>query len=481
MNNFNDTAVFVKDTGGALVYANDAFAHLLRRPDASGLLGKRTTEFFPGDVGAQLRQEDADVLASGIPRVVDRKLACGDGKSRMFAFRKASVEIGGKKFLSCSAELAKSESNKDGVPVPEDVRARFFSAISHDVRTPLNAIVVYAQLLQSSQDAAQRQEAIVAIDKGARNLLTAIDGVMTLLNPSANTKAPTVETFNVTDATRQIAQSYLEAAAANHVGLRMTSGALPLVEFAGAAYKDILGRLLDNAVRHTTSGNIDIHTSYRDGVLSLTVKDSSRGMTPGQIAEVMDPNSANDQRMTPGSSTLCLIVVKRITEKLGGSFSIVSDGATGTTVTVVFRGVKTPDVAKKAEFVRTQKMHTMRIEDPFRYDKRILVVDDIPVNVRILSLLLKALGFKNVVTATSGEQALELVRSEKFNVVFSDLMMPGMDGRQLLREIHSTPGLERLPVYAVTADEFAPVSCAKDGFAGILLKPITKEMLKDVL
>ena len=481
MYNLNDTAVFVKDAEGVLVYLNDAFAHLLRRPDSGELVGKRSTEFFPADIGDVLRQEDADVLSTGRPRVAERKLACHDGKSRLFVFRKAPIEIGGRKFLFCSAEVAGQESKKDAVPVPEDVRARFFSAISHDVRTPLNAIVAYAQLMQSSQDAAQRDEAIAAIDKGARNLLTAIDGVMTLLNPAADARTPIFETFNVTDATRQIAKSYVGVARASNVELRMTSGALPLVEFAGAAYRDILGRLLENAVRHTTSGHVDIHTAYREGVLSLTVKDSGRGMTPDQIAEVMDLSSANDSRKCPGSSTLCLVVVKRITEKLGGSFSISSDGATGTTVSVVFYGVKTVDGAKRAEFARTQKMRTMRIEDPFRYDKRILLVDDIPANVRILSLLLKVLGFKNVATATSGEQALELVRAEKFNVVFTDLMMPGMDGRELLREIRKTPGLERLPVYAVTADDCAPVTCAHDGFADILIKPITKEMLRDVL
>ena len=147
----------------------------------------------------------------------------------------------------------------------------------------------------------------------------------------------------------------------------------------------------------------------------------------------------------------------------------------------MFRDVKVADERSRAVFARTQKMRTMRIVDPFRTEKRILVVDDHHLNVRIFSLLLNALGFKNVETATSGEQALELVRKSKFDVVFTDLMMPGMDGRQLLREIRRMPELSHMPVYAVTADAFAPTTCANDGFKQIILKPITKDILKEIL
>ena len=87
----------------------------------------------------------------------------------------------------------------------------------------------------------------------------------------------------------------------------LSSGVLPLVEFAVAAYKDILARLLENAVRHTPSGYIEVRTAFDTETLTLQVKDQSRGMSPGEIAEVMDPNAAPDPNRCPGSSTLCLV------------------------------------------------------------------------------------------------------------------------------------------------------------------------------
>lgn len=483
MENFSETAVFVKDADGVMVYANDTFARLLRRSGADELVGKRSADFFPAEAAAMLRQEDADVFAKGEPYRIERKLVCTDGQSRVFAFRKIPVAFGERKYLFCFAEVAqpKATAPSDTLPVSSDARARFFSAVSHDVRTPLNAIVGYAQLLLNAQGPDQSREAARAIDAGARNLLTAIDGVMTLLSPESALKEEAVETFNVSDATLHVVESYSEAAGENNVELLITSGQLPLVEFAGAAYKDVLGRLLENAVRSTPSGYVEVRTSFADGDLTLQVKDMSPGMTPGEIAEVMDPNAEKDPNACPGSSTLSLVVVKRIVERLNGTFAIRSAVKAGTTVSVVFHGVKATDGKKRAVFIQTQKLRTMRIEDPFRFEKRILVVDDHHLNVRILSLLLNALGFRNVATATSGEKALELLRQSKFDIVFTDLMMPGMDGRRLLREIRKIPGLDLMPVYAVTADACAPVTCAQDGFKDILLKPITKEMLKEAL
>ena len=117
---------------------------------------------------------------------------------------------------------------------------------------------------------------------------------MTLLSPESAARETVFETFNVSEATLHVVESYSEAAGAKNIELHMTSGVVPLVEFAGAAYKDILGRLIENAVRYTPSGYVEIRTAYADGCLTLQVKDQSHGMSPAEIAEVMDPQAAQD-------------------------------------------------------------------------------------------------------------------------------------------------------------------------------------------
>ena len=225
MEDIEQTAVFVKDSDGVMVYANDAFARLLRRGGAAELVGRRTEDFFPAEAAAMLDREDSSVVEKGVPFSVERKLKCSDGQSRVFTFRKFPFTADDATFLFCFAEVAQPKAAAaDGVPFSAEARARFFSAISHDVRTPLNAIVGYSQLLRNAQGPDQSREAAHAIEDGARNLMTAIDSVMTILTPESSMKMPTIETFNVSEATLQVVESYASAAGANNVELQIKSG-----------------------------------------------------------------------------------------------------------------------------------------------------------------------------------------------------------------------------------------------------------------
>ena len=476
MSRIDDTAVALKNSAGNFLFANEVFARLLGRRDASEVVGYSNGDLFDKEAAEVFDAEDAEVIASGIPCEAEREVSDSEGRRFAYVFRKFPIVFGGLKLILCIGE----KNEPTVIPVSEEARARFFSAVSHDLRSPLNAIVGYAQLLQQEEDPQRFREAVTAIGEGSRLLISAVDGLLTLMGPEESAAPVRLETFNIAEATMSVAESFAAAAAENDVELWVKQGEMPLVEFAGSCYKDVLGRLLDYAVHRTSGGDVTVRTVFKAGELRFSVTDSGRRLSEAEIESVLNPDAGHEDAGRNAPATLNLTVAKRIVERMKGSFGICNEEK-GVTVSVSFTGVQTTDVLKRAEFARTQKMRTMRIEDPFRFDKRILLVDDRAVNLRILSLLLGALGFKNVVTAQSGERALELMREDRFGVVLTDLMMPGMDGRELLRAIRGMPGCEKLPVYAVTADTSAPVTCANDGFTGILIKPVTKDVLKEVL
>lgn len=480
MGKVEEIAVAFKDSAGTYLYANDVFAVLMGRSAASEVIGGSNSSLFAQEIAEALDQEDAEIIEAGEAREVEREVSDSEGRKFVYLFRKIPLAFGGISGIFCVGE----KNEPTVIPVSEEARARFFSAVSHDLRSPLNAIVGYTQLLQQEDDPRRFREAVNAIGEGSRLLISAVDGLLTLIGSDDSAAPVKVGTFNIAEATMGIAESFAAAAAENNVELWVKHGELPLVEFAGAQYKDVLGRLLDYAVHRTVGGDVTVRTEYKAGTLRFSVTDSGWHLSESEIERVFDPAKDSDGSEKTGSATLNLSVAKRIVERLGGVFDICNDegrDGVGVTVTVTFSGVGTTDVLKRAEFARTQKMRTMRIEDPFRFDKRILIVDDRAINLRILSLLLKALGFKNVTSAQSGELALELMKKEKFDVVLADLMMPGMDGRELLKAIRQLPDCGKLPVYAVTADTSAPVTCAGDGFTDILIKPVTKDILKEVL
>ena len=158
---------------------------------------------------------------------------------------------------------------------------------------------------------------------------------------------------------------------------------------------------------------------------------------------------------------------------MGGELSVDSAVGKGSTFTVTLRGVRTVEPpARNPEGAD-------RAGRPGRFPARVLVVDDSPVNRAVLRAMLAKNGSTDVVLAANGREALALLETgPAFDAVLSDLWMPELDGRGLVNVIRSDASLAGLPVYLVTADVEARDQAEADGFAGVLLKPISLENLR---
>lgn len=115
-------------------------------------------------------------------------------------------------------------------------------------------------------------------------------------------------------------------------------------------------------------------------------------------------------------------------------------------------------------------------------DPRILIVDDVPVNVRVIQAMLRRLGVTDVIAAGNGAEALDILKHDPaIDIVLTDMWMPVLDGEGLIREIRSMEQWKDLPVYAVTADVETQKTYRDSGFTGILLKPITLAQLQNLI
>ena len=114
-------------------------------------------------------------------------------------------------------------------------------------------------------------------------------------------------------------------------------------------------------------------------------------------------------------------------------------------------------------------------------DIRILIVDDVPMNLRVAKALFNKIGFDNVFTAGSGREALELLDKQPVDLVLSDMWMPEMNGTQLSAEIKKNPKFSHIPVVAQTADVETGGNFDMSHFDAIILKPITKEKLSNMI
>ena len=162
--------------------------------------------------------------------------------------------------------------------------------------------------------------------------------------------------------------------------------------------------------------------------------------------------------------------------RMGGELTLHSELGKGSTFTVALQ---------KVGFSSTKPAEAEDEKEQIAVlpNKRIMVVDDMSVNRLVIQAMLKRMGITDITTATNGVEALKALNDapDAFDVIFTDLLMPVMDGKDLIREIRKNEQWKDLHVYAVTADAEAQDTCGQLGFTGFLTKPITMDKLRKLL
>jgi len=383
----------------------------------------------------------------------------------------------------------------------ERAKSYFFSSVSHDIRTPLNAIIGYTELLIGGiDDMKEREKALSAISTSGHTLLQLINDVLDLSKLESGKMDIKPELTDVREIVSSVLHSFDVTTMNSDVKLKEEYGPLPLLEIDPQRIRQILFNLIGNAVKFTEHGEIRVKASFRNnisnanGVFTLSVSDTGCGIAEAEKEKLMTPYvQAGTKARTKGTG-LGLAICKQLATRMGGSLTFVSELGKGSTFTLELREVKftehSPDADKKA--ADGQVLLTERIEgDDMRggikasgmqkemRDYRILIADDVPLNLAVLKALLTRIGLRNVATAVDGQAAWEKIAGADtpFDLVLTDMWMPKMDGKDLVTKVRADKRFANLPVYAVTADIEEQKKFEEHGFTGIILKPVTIDKL----
>ncbi|MDO5566041.1 MAG: ATP-binding protein, partial [Planctomycetia bacterium] len=362
----------------------------------------------------------------------------------------------------------------------------FLASMSHEIRTPLNAVIGFADVLKDgSLDAATRKQYLDSISSSGNALLQLINDVLDLSRLESEKMPLVTEAADFEEMGRENLKIFAFQAETKGITLINQIESIPIMGLDKLRIRQILFNLLGNAVKFTKQGNVTLKAHYeptgeKQGTLTFSVIDTGIGIAVEDQKKLMEPfvqlskmrgtNSGNN------GTGLGLAVCRRLAEKMGGTLTLLSKTDEGSTFTVSIP-VTCQNESIKPEFVPVLKNDFSSSLG----ELVILLVDDVVMNLKVLEALFRKRGFHSIISATSGEEAINILKSEKIDIVLTDMWMPSMNGAELCEKIHALPQFAHLPVVAVTADVEAKSNFALDKFTEVLFKPVTMKKIESLL
>jgi len=414
----------------------------------------------------------ADILDAHVNWLVVILLAAGLGL--LFTFDLAVFLILSKNLKEAAAVASKANKAKTD----------FLSTMSHDIRTPMNAIVGLTTIAKEEKNNPEStQKALSKIEQASSHLLTLINDILDISKIESGKLVINPLTFSI----KELFESLLNVShsSADAKNIKLTYREHDLKEDSLCTDKlrlnQIYTNLLSNAIKYTNEGgSVEIDTyefeSEKEGCVKLVfkIKDTGIGMSKEYLEKMYLPFSrATDSRVNAIEGTgLGLAITKQMVDLMGGTIECESELEKGTAFTV------TIDIPVDAT-AKDSSLEEQAIEDSDLSNVNVLVVEDNEINWEVISTLLEMNGISSE-RAENGKVALELLEDKKnenrYTIVFMDIQMPVMNGLDATRAIRKLDSdyARNVPIVAMTADAFSEnvTECLNAGMNGHIAKPI---------
>ena len=359
-------------------------------------------------------------------------------------------------------------------------KSAFLANMSHELRTPLNAIIGYSELLEEEAQDMGEEEFVSDLGKiksAGKHLLGLINDVLDISKIEAGKMELYLENFDINQMVHDVETTIAPLIEKNSNALQ-----LDVTENPGVMYADLtkirqsLLNLLSNASKFTDHGVITLaikrYLKADEEWISMKVSDSGIGMTPEQIGKLFKAFSQADSSTTRkyGGTGLGLNITKRFCEMMGGDVTVESEVGKGSTFIIDL-----PATVKEKEQEPTPQTSIANTSST----QTILVIDDDPATGDLIKRSFADKGFK-VISTTHPEEGLKLAKEHHPNIIILDVMMPKVDGWELLSQFKHNSELSTIPVVMSTFVDDKNMGFTL-GASDYLVKPLSSEKIKLVL
>ncbi len=491
---------FVKDEQHRWMILNDAYCDFMGYTREQ-LIGKSDYDFFPKEQADVFWEKDDLVFRTGTVHTNEEYFTDAKGNVCSILTRKTVMTnaCGEKILLGIITEITdrkKVEKElrkaKEAAESANRAKSAFLASMSHELRTPLNGILGYTQILKSDPKLTdQQREGIYIIEQSGNHLLSLLNDILDLAKIESG-KVELYETdFHFPNFIQDLCSSIRVRAEkkgiAFHLKTDSESGKNSLPQYLRAderRLRQILINLLGNAIKFTEKGSVTLQIQNTGKNASLmphhsslcplrfSVEDTGIGIAPEDMQKIFSPfQQTGDQKYRMEGTGLGLSITRNLVEMMGGKLQVTSRAGLGT---IFFFDLLLPEiVTEKAKRSAASRITGIKGKKP-----KILMVDDNAFNRFVFKGLLIPLGFE-FAEARDGREGLEAAKNMLPDVIITDLIMPEMDGIELIRQLRQQDGVKDSIIFATSASVFPEdqKNCFAAGANAFLPKPIESDYL----